>query len=183
MRAYQLHGPSCKSPSDTLLNIVARNLTYANRSTALRKPTATAGPSTSSSPRLSSTLTPPRIRPLATTPSMYWFSQSSTYLLVSLGTDHVQHFHQVLLVHYPWAQGPWLQDVGVSFGFHILSFISVVLIHGNSLPNCQGNVLHVPASNIDAKWFMRDFSRAKPGWSNRIESLKCYRMNAAGGPA
>ncbi|KAK3209919.1 hypothetical protein GRF29_44g1083137 [Pseudopithomyces chartarum] len=51
------------------------------------------------------------------------------------------------------------------------------------LPNCQGNVLHVPASNIDAKWFMRDFSRAKPGWSGRINSLKCYRMNAAGGPA
>jgi hypothetical protein len=114
---------------------------------------------------------------------MYCLPEVPSCLPIVSGTDPVQYLRQVLLVHQPSAKGPWLQDVGVSHGFHILSSISVVLIQGDSLPNCQGNVLHVPASNIDAKWFMRDFSRAKPGWSGRINSLKCYRMNAAGGPA
>ncbi|KAF2452157.1 hypothetical protein P171DRAFT_516027 [Karstenula rhodostoma CBS 690.94] len=44
------------------------------------------------------------------------------------------------------------------------------------LPNCEGNVLTIPAYNADAIWAMRDFSRFPLGWNGRTKSLKCFKM-------
>ena len=70
MRTYQLQRPPCKFLLDTRQYMYVLKPTYSNRSTASCKPTATVGSSTNSSPRLSSTLTPPKIQPRVTTPSI-----------------------------------------------------------------------------------------------------------------